>query len=105
MLVALLHADPTNEPEREALSYLKKLVRGLTPEDLPKFLRFATGADAISVDKIDIIFNKISSYERRIIAHTCGPTLELSVTYTLYVEFKEEVLNILRSGYWNMDSA
>ncbi len=85
--------------------FVKKFARGLRDEDLLKFMRFATGADTMCVKHIAIVFNQLRDKERRVIAHTCGPTLEVPVTYESYVVFKEEFLNILRSGYWNMDIA
>ncbi len=104
-VVGLLQADAKTEQEREVFGYLKKFVRSLKSEDVMKFMRFATGADTICVKSIDIIFNKLTGYERRVIAHTCGPTLELPVSYDSFAQFKEEFLNELKSGYWNMDFA
>eukprot|EP00794_Sanderia_malayensis_P002513 gene2513-2902_t len=102
-LVYLFKMQRRNEKELEALGFLKKLVRSLTSKDAGKFLRFATGADTICVEKIKVTFNNLSGMQRRVVAHTCGPVLELPTTYQSYVEFKKEMLSILRSGYWNMD--
>ena len=90
--------------ERETLCYLKKSIRGISSDDLSKFLRYVTGADVICVDKITGGFNELDGAERRVIAHTCGPLLELPSTYDCYVKFKE-FLNLLQSGYWCMDIA
>ena len=99
----LLTADIASNLERETFGYLKRFVRGLSKDDLGKFLRFVTGADVMCVDKIKITFTNICGLERRVVAHTCGAVMEIPVTYDSFVEFKEELLNILKSGFWNMD--
>ena len=87
------------------LCYLKKFIRGISNDDLSKFLRYVTGVDVICIDKITVGFNELYGAERRVIAHTCGPLLELPTTYDCNVKFKEEFLNLLQSGYWCMDIA
>ena len=105
-VMKLLHAEPKNECQRESFQFLNKFVRNLSPEDLSKFLRYTTGADMICTDKLEIMFVEMpEGVSRRIIAHTCGPVMELPTSYTSYVEFKEEFLNLLHSGYWSMDLA
>ena len=105
-VLQLLDADVKSDLERESLQHLKKFVRSLPYDNLKKFLRYTTGADILCVEHINIMFTHISAgLNRRIIAHTCGPTLELPTTYECYAEFKEEFLNILSSGYWSMDFA
>ena len=42
-------------------------------------------------------FNKLDGLARRPIAHTCGCTIELPVTYSTYTEFQSEMDGILKS--------
>ena len=104
-ILQVLEVECQNDREKEALCYLKKINRGISNDDLSKFLRYVTGADVICVDKITVGFNESDGAERTVIAHTCGPLLELPTTYDCYVKFKEEFLNLLQSGYWCMDIA
>ena len=97
-ILQLLEVECQNDRERETLCYLKKIIRGRSNEDLSKFLRYITGADVICIDKIAVGFSELDGAERRVIVHTCGPLLELPITYDCYVEFKEEFLNLLQSG-------
>ena len=93
-----------NEAEKEALNYLKRLIRGLNQQDLsrvPTFLRFVTGSDMICVDKIPVQFTNLDGLERRPIAHTCGAVLELPRTYhQSFPELREEFNNILHQREW-----
>ena len=69
---------------------------------LAGLLQFLTGSDIITVEKISITFNANEGYERGIVAHTCGPLLEISSTYLSYSELSEELSNILRnSASWS----
>ena len=95
---------PTSAPEREAFSYLKRYIRGLDIHLMKKLLQFLTGSDILVVDSIDIIFTKPeSSFERRPVAHTCAPCLELPSTYNSYCELREEFSNILSINNWEIN--
>ena len=92
--------------EQASLAHLKRFIRSLQFEDLKTFPRFCTGADVLCVDEIEIDFTDLTGIKRRVIAHTCGrPLTEVPYTYSNedYGEFKEELLNVLKCGYWNMD--
>lgn len=102
-VVALFQATPEDDSERDCLSYLKRYVRGLDPIQLKKLMRFLTGTDVMTIDKISIMFIKQSSFARRPIAHTCGPTLELSSTYANFCELREEFSCVLQKTTWEMD--
>ena len=104
-ILQLLEVECQNDKEKEILCYLKKFIRGISNDDLSKFLRYDTGADVICVDKTTVGFNELDGGEQTVIAHTCGPLLELPTTYDCYVKFKEEFLNLLQSGCWCMDIA
>ena len=99
-ILQLLEVERQNDSEREPLCYLKKIIRGISNENLSKFLKYVTVADAICTDEIAVGFNELDGVERKVIAHMCCPLLKLPTTYNSYVKFKEEFLNLLQSGYW-----
>ena len=95
---------PTTGAEREAFNFFKRYIRGLETPSLKKLVKFLTGSDIVIVESIDVIFTKPeSSFERRPIAHTCAPCLELPSTYNSYCELREEFSNILNSNDWEID--
>lgn len=89
-VIALLDANPETNAQRDALSYLKRYVRGLEGEKLTKFLRFCTGSNMLCVEKITVSFNTLEGAERRPVAHTCGAVLDLPSTYPSFPMFREE---------------
>ena len=97
--------EPQNNGQRDAISYLKRYLRGLDTERLMKVLRFLTGASVICVDKISVSFTCLDGFERRPVAHTCAPSLELPSTYRNFPEFRQEMNSILDSEFWEMDIA
>ena len=101
----LFLACPVTNAERDALAYLKRYIRGLNQEKLCAFLRFCTGASAICVSNIEVMFTRLDGVARRLIAHTCGPIVELPCTYTSFPQFREELNNILSCNFWDIDFA
>ena len=99
----LLAAEPSNNLQRDALSYLKRYIRGLEEERMTKFFRYCTGATMICVEHIEVTFTDLDGSARRPVAHTCGPLLELPSTYQSFLQFREEMNNILSSEYWDID--
>ena len=75
----------------------------LRHEDIKTFLRFCTGADVLFVKQIKVSFSKLDGIERRLVAHTWGPLLEVPTTYEDFGQFKGELHKILQSGHWNMN--
>lgn len=102
-VLGLIKATPSNNSQRDVLSYLKRYIRGLEDDKLAKFLRFCTGATIICIEKIVVDFTNIDGLERRPIAHICGAILELPTTYSSFPQFREEMNNILSSDFWDMD--
>ena len=103
-VLKLFKADPVDDAEREAFGHLKRFVKGLDLDPLKKFLQFATGAEVIIVEKIEVSFVKYdSNFCRRPIAHTCGPVLEIPKTYSNFCELREDFTNILNKTTWEMD--
>ena len=88
-------ADDLRPHEETVLYYLKDFLYSLNTDDLVLFLQFVTGSDVLPYDPIVIVFNQRVGLQRVPVAHTCGNTLELPVSYQSIQEFKREFLNIL----------
>ena len=103
-IIRLFQAEPSNDAERECLGHLKRFVKSLEGHSLAKFLHFCTGSDIITCDSITITFSTLSGLERRPIARTCAPLIELPSTYESYVALAEEFVNIMRGDQsWSFD--
>ena len=102
-VINLLSGNPKTSAESTSLGYLQKYIRMLRNEDIKTFLRFCTGADVLYVKQIKVSFSKLDGIERRLVAHTCWPLLEVPITYEDFGQFKGELHKTLQSGYWNMD--
>jgi hypothetical protein len=83
-VLGLLKDEPTSSDERAVFSYLKRFVRGLELTELKRFLIFTTGGDLMVCDSLKLNFMKGYGLARRPVAHTCGPCLELPITYQLF---------------------
>ena len=44
-VITLLKSDPGDDSERDAFSYSKRFIRGLSESDLGKLVKFITGSD------------------------------------------------------------
>eukprot|EP00794_Sanderia_malayensis_P020779 gene20779-22807_t len=99
----LIKASPQNDREREMISFLQRYIRGLDSSQLQKFLRFTTGADVISVEKIEVSFVFLEGLARRPVARTCTPLLELPNTYENFCQLREDFQNVLAAGDWQFD--
>ena len=67
-------------------------------------MKYYTGSDVISVDRITVEFVACSTIARRTIVHTCAPVMELPSSYANYCEFREEMENILNAcDNWGID--
>ena len=104
-VVKMMNATPSNNAEIDALSYLKRYIRGLQEDNLRKFLRFCTGGDVICTSEILVSFTSLEGAARRVVAHTCGLVLEVLTTYKCFPEFREEMDNILSCNFWDMNYA
>jgi hypothetical protein len=88
-IIKLFQAEPSNDAERESLAHLKRFVKSLEGHTLGKFLHFCTGSDIITCESISITFNTMTGLERRPIARTCAPLIELPSTYESYLALSE----------------
>ena len=102
-VVKMLKCEPANDAERLVFSYLKRFVKGLESNQLKRFLIFTTGCDLMICDYLNISFTKTDGFSRRPIAHTCGPNLELPISYQSFPELREEFSSILALSTWEMD--
>ncbi len=102
-ILDLIQASPQKENEREVMQFLRWYIRGLDPMQIQRFLRFVTGADVITVDKIEVNFVTLAGAARRPVARTCAPVLELPCSYENFCELCEDFQNILAAGEWQLD--
>ena len=94
-VLGLLEASPTTPDESKAFAFLQRFIRAQNELSLKRLLWFITGADTMCVGKITVSFVNLTGISRRVIAHTCGPTIELPATYQSYPEFRRELENQL----------
>lgn len=92
-----------SQREQTTFNHLQRYVKNSDPSKAEKFLRFCTGSSVICVDKILVCFNAETGLNRRPVAHTCAPTLEVPCTYSSYPEFRTEFDNLLSSNFLEMD--
>lgn len=103
-VIKLLHVETTSELERLTLDHLKRYIRSLEGKALERFLHFISGSDCIACDSIEITFNGLAGLQRRLIAHTCAPSLEISTTYESFGDLASEFNNILKDDQaWSFD--
>ena len=103
-IIKLLQAETTSEIERLTLDHLKRYIRSLEGKALERFLHFISGSDCITCDSIEVTFTALSGLQRRPIAHTCGPTLEVPTTYESFGELAAEFNNLMRDEQaWSFD--
>lgn len=103
-VVQILDASPQNEAQRNAFAHLVRYVKSLGG-NVSAFLQFTTGGDVIVEGrKLKVTFTELNGLQRRPVAHTCGPLLELPSTYQYYNELVEEFSSILREkSAWSFD--
>ena len=107
-VISLLDVEPKSDAERDFLLFLQRYILKLDKSQFIKFLRFTTGSAIISMNKITADFVKIDRMQRRPIARTCDPVLELSSTYQNFGELREESQNALTRMFlfgWSFDFA
>lgn len=103
-VLSLIKANPENDGQRESLSYLKRYIRGLNDNQVKIFLVFCTGSDIINVDSIEISFVQYdSTFQRRPIARTCAPMLQLPANYNNFCELREDFTSILSHSNLGID--
>ena len=96
-VLVLLKADPKNDAERDSFKYLQQYICGLE--------QYVSGANIVSgVTMISVNFIKIKRFQRRPVAHTCGPLLELPNSYRNFCELREEFLSVLSGNSWSFDT-
>lgn len=99
-VLKMISSNPQTPAENQCLQYFKQYIKAQeSQKSIQRLLRFLTGTDILCVEKIEVTFTKLIGIERRPIAHTGGPTLELPCTYMSYIEFRYELDNILQSDH------
>lgn len=103
-VISLLHfPDALTTVESDVARHLKRYIKDIDAEKLGLFLRFCSGSNLLTVEKISVEFTSLTGYQRRPIAHTCGCVLELPRTYESFIDFRYEFDNILSQNIWIMD--
>ena len=91
-------------PWKDSLGYLKQYIRGLDQSLLKKFLNFVSGSALVRFAKINVSFAvPVNEFQRRPIVHTCGPLLEVPLSYNNFCELREDFSNILSHDRFGMD--
>ena len=104
-VLALLKGEPKNGVERNLFKHLQQYIREMDQVQLLKFLRFATGANIVScITIISINFIKVEGFQRQLVAHTCGPLLELPNSHMNFCELREQFQQVLSGNSWSFDA-
>ena len=103
-ILKILDASPINEAQRNAFDHLAPYIKSLG-SNVSAFLQFTTGTNImVKGQKLKVTFTDLNGLQRRPVAHTCGPMLELPCTYQYYNELVEEFSSILREkSAWSFD--
>ncbi|KAA0723155.1 hypothetical protein E1301_Tti005274 [Triplophysa tibetana] len=83
--------------------FLKKYIMELDDTTLKNFLRFCTGADLLTGNRITVNFIETSDFQCRPQAHTCGCYLMLPLNYQNYPDLRSDFNAVLNSSVWVMD--
>ena len=97
-VIKLFRAEPSSDAEHQSLEHLKRFVKSLEGKALTKFPQFCTGTDVITTDAIKVSFSSLEGLQRRPVARTCVPLLELSTTYESYPALVEEFTNVMNEA-------
>ena len=95
-IIKLLGIELKSDSERACFDHLKRyiIIRWQHAGWIPAVYHWKQHHHWIKVS-----FNATEGITRAIVAHTCGPVLELSSTYQTYNELSEELSNTLRNCF------
>lgn len=100
-VLALLKVEDESQMtsgKKEVLNYFKRFVRIADDVTLRKLLRYITGSEVMTIDKITVIFHSNTGGVPEIISHTCSAVLDLpSSGYVSFNDFRDQVTNILNN--------
>ena len=103
-VIKLLNAEPSSDAEKASIDHLKRFIKSLDDAKLAGLLQFITGSNIITVERIEVAFTDSAGASRCIVAHTCGPLLELPSTYQTYNELSVEFSKTLATSFaWSFD--
>lgn len=95
-----------SKEEDNIVGFLRRFIRLCSPDMRKKFLLFATGAMAVAVKQLGLVFTTYKhNLEVRFIAHTCGPVLEMPTNYSKFGDFRSDLEDQLAANYLVMDIA
>ena len=95
---------------RKCLKYLQRYTTGLDKVFLLKFVftkkRFVFGTNTVcNIFKLSVSFIKMQDFQRRPMAHTCRPLLEVSGTNRNFCELTEEFQHVLSANAWTFNTS
>lgn len=94
-----------NARQEQILRYLRQIIGSMGTDELRHFPRYVTGSSVCLPGQTDLSFSSLEGIARRPIAHTCAPSLELSLSYETYPEFATEFRSLVSDQYaWIMDA-
>ena len=97
--------EQSNSAQMRIFSHLIRFIGNMKQEELRCFLRFVTGSSVMIDKSIKVNFNSLQGLARRPISHTCSCLLELSTSYSSFLEFEQEFSVVLTSeDAWPMDA-
>lgn len=106
VLAMLDDTNVANQTQERIFGYLQQFIGNMQEDEVRNFLRFVTGSSVSLSRTISVSFNGLEGLARRPIGHTCSCMLELSTSYTSYLEFVTEFKYILNNPEfsWKMDA-
>ena len=105
IFLELAHQELVQKPKYISLAWSAQLQ---ALKEFPEFNDFnsifITGSNIITVERIKVAFTDSVGAGRCIVAHTCGPLLELPSTYQTYNELSVEFSKTLTNSFaWSFD--
>jgi hypothetical protein len=105
-VLEIIESDPSDQNEERVLGYLTQYIGTMSQDKVRRFLRYTTGSSVCMTKKMLVVFNNLSGFARRPISHTCSCLLELSSSYTTYLDLVNEFDHVLAQPEisWCMDA-
>ena len=106
VLALLEDVSLANPNQDRVFGYLQQYIGNMQGDEARNFLRFVTGSSVCSSRAISVSFNTLEGLSRRPIGHTCSSMLELSSSYSSYLDFANEFKCVLSNEEftWQMDA-
>lgn len=83
--------------------FFLRFIKEASDDIRQKCLRFSTGADVITDNKIKVEFTNCTGLASTPVSHTCTGVLQLPSRYEYFSDFRKEFNSLLSSNIWVMD--